>query len=90
MNSNDYIIDTLLNNLVGMHVNGQKVVEVYPLSYNESLLMEPVLSVRYGETINDKLLIHPNRVRYSYFTPERIVLVEGYGWNEATEFDFTK
>lgn len=90
MNSNDYITETLLNNLVGMRVNGREVIEVHSMSNRESFLMEPVLLVRYGEAINDKLFIHPNRVQYSYFTPERIVLVERYGWSEMIEFDFTK
>ena len=90
MNSNDYITETLLNNLVGMRINGREVIEVHSMSNRESFLMEPVLLVRYGEAINDKLFIHPNRVRYSYLTSERIVLVERSSWSEMIEFDFTK
>ena len=90
MNSNEYITQTLLNNLVGMNYNGREVIEVRLLSHNESREFTDVILVRYGQEINDKIFLHPAHANYSYFTPERILLVEYPGYGCTREFNFTK
>lgn len=90
MNSNEYITQTLLNNLVGMKYKGNEVVEVRLLSHNESREFTDVILVRYGREINDKIFLHPAQTNYSYFTAERILLVEYPGYGCTREFNFTK
>ena len=90
MNSNEYLTQTLLNNLVGMNYNGCEITEARLLSYNESREFADVILVCYGRGINDKVFLHPAWTNYSYLTPERILLVEYPGYGCTTEYNFTK
>lgn len=91
MNSNKYITQTLLNNLVGMNYRGKAVIEARIMSYSECQEFTDVILVRYGQgEIHEKLFIHPAHVRYSYLTPERILLVERLGGGYDAEYNFTK
>lgn len=90
MNSNEYITQTLLNNLVGMKYKGNEVIEARLLSNDESREFTDVILVRYGQEINDKLFLHPAWTNYSYFTEERILLVEYPGYGCTSEYNFTK
>lgn len=91
MNSNDYLTNTLLNNLVGMNYRGKTVIEARIMPYSECQEITEVILVRYGQgEIHEKLYIHPAYVRYSYFTPERILLVERIGGGFEVEYNFTK
>lgn len=90
MNSNDYLTNILLNNLVGMDYNGREVTEVRLLTHNESREFTDVILVRYGQEINDKIFLHPAHAKYSYLTAERILLVEYPGYGCTREFNFTK
>ena len=87
---NGILIQTLLDNLVGMDYNGQTIIEARLLSNNESRMFTDVILVRYGQAINDKLFLHPAWVNYSYFSDERIELVEYPGYGERREYSFTK
>ena len=90
MNSNEYLTNTLLNNLVGMNYNGREVIEARLMPYSECREFTDVILVRYGQEINDKIFLHPAYARYSYLTPERIHLVERLSGGHDAEYDFTK
>jgi hypothetical protein len=96
MNSNEYITQTLLNNLVGMKYKGNEIIEVRPLSNSESREFNEVLLVRYKRRgWNENLFIHPGWVKRASFSPDRFEIVVncglGIGGNGiVVEYIFTK
>lgn len=90
MNSNDYLTNTLLNNLVGMNYRGKAVIEARIMPHSECREFTDVILVRYGQEINEKIFLHPAYVRYSFLSEDLIVLVERLGGGYETEYRFTK
>ena len=96
MNSNEYITQTLLNNLVGMKYNGSEIIEARSLSYNESREFNEVILVRYKRRgFNENLFIHPAWIKRASFSLDRIEIVTNCGFGIGgngivVEYIFTK
>ena len=96
MNSNEYLTQTLLNNLVGMKYKGNEIIEARPLSNSESREFNEVLLVRYKRRgFSENLFIHPGWVKKASFSPDRIEVVVNCGFGIGgngivVEYIFTK
>jgi hypothetical protein len=96
MNGDEYITQTLLNNLVGMKYKGNEIIEVRPFSNSESHEFNEVILARYKRRgFNENLFIHPDRVKRASFSLNRIEIVVNCGLDISgnsivVEYIFTK
>ena len=96
MNSDEYITQTLLNNLVGMKYKGNEIIEVRTLSNSESHEFNEVILARYKRRgFSENLFIHPDQVKRASFSLNRIEIVVNCGLDFdgngiVVEYIFTK
>lgn len=83
MNSNEYITQTLLNNLVGMKYRGSEIIETKQLG-------ETIVASYKKRGFRENLIFSPNSIIYAFLGCEKIKLVVSPGFGLHAEYVFEK
>ena len=83
MNRNEYIMQSLLNNLVGMKYRGNEIIETKQLGEN-------IIATYKKRGFRENLILSPNSIIYAFLGCERIKLVASPGFGLRAEYIFEK
>lgn len=83
MNSNEYITQSLLNNLVGMKYRGNEIIETKQIGEN-------IVATYKKRGFRENLIFSPGSITYAFLGCERIKLVISPGFGLRAEYVFEK
>lgn len=83
MDSNEYITQSLLNNLVGMKYRGNEIIETKQIGEN-------IVATYKKRGFRENLIFSPSSITYAFLGCERIKLVISPGFGLRAEYAFEK